>query len=281
MNVQAARLLLVGLGLVGLACARRHPPPGRDDANSSEPARGAVAPPQARTVTSTVEVDGLRVQMGVLPATGTQTPSVWGFSDLAVDLQRLRLEIVPTHAGAPLASLLPARGLAVINGGYFEADFRPSTWLKNGGVQLSPQADPSKGGVLALGPAKDAQPYLGALAGLRFEPELAVQSFPLIVEPDFKQGIRRDDGRRAARTVACLIDDTLHFLVITAPRGEGPTLFEMADWLRQPEPRGFHCRVALNLDGGPSTGVWFSPRVAARQRPPLANVGYAIAIVPR
>lgn len=276
------RASLLLLGLASLACSRPgHPLPGRDDAHPNEPAPLAVTPPPTLNVTSEVEVDGLRVRTGTLPATGTQAGGVWGFSDLAVDLRRLRLEIVPTRGGAALASLLPEKGLAVVNGGYFEADFRPSTWLKNAGAQLSPQADPSKGGVLALQLGNEAQPYLGALAGLHFDPELAVQSFPLIVEPDFKHGIRSDDGHRAARTVACLIDDTLHLLVIAAPRGDGPTLFEMADRLRQPAPLGFHCRVALNLDGGPSTGVWFSPRVAARQRAPLANVGYAIAIVGR
>lgn len=91
LNVQRARLLL-GLGLVAFACGRPgHPAPGRNEATPSEPATLAVAPPPTRTVVSTVEVDGLRVQMGTLPATGTQTPSVWGFSDLAVDLKRLQI----------------------------------------------------------------------------------------------------------------------------------------------------------------------------------------------
>jgi hypothetical protein len=108
-----------------------------------------------------------------------------------------------------------------------------------------------------------------------------VQSFPLIVEPDFKGGIHRDDGRRAARTIACVVSGKLHFIVIAAPRGDGPTLFEAVGLLRQGPPDGFGCSVALNLDGGPSTGVWFGPRIQARSRAPLANVGYAIAIVPR
>jgi len=103
----------------------------------------------------------------------------------------------------------------------------------------------------------------------------------LIVEPEGKPGIHRDDGRRAARTVACLAGNDLHFIVIAAPRGDGPTLFESASLLREPPPRGFGCRVALNLDGGPSTGVWFGPEVAAKQRPPFSPIGYAIAILPR
>jgi hypothetical protein len=122
---------------------------------------------------------------------------------------------------------------------------------------------------------------LGPFAGLSFEPQLVVQSFPLIVEPDGKPGIHSDDGRRAARTVACLVQGTLHLIVIAAPRGDGPTLFESAALLREPPPGGFGCGTALNLDGGPSSGVWFAPQIAAKQRAPFAPVGYAIAVLPR
>ena len=71
------------------------------------------------------------------------------------------------------------------------------------------------------------------------------------------------------------------FSTPAAPRGDGPTLFETAALLRAPSPAGFGCRRALNLDGGPSSGVWFGPEVHAKQRPPLAKVGHAIAIFSR
>jgi hypothetical protein len=241
----------------------------------------AAAAPLVPTVASDIEVAGLRVRTGSLAAPDGQAgvaPTLWGFSDLDFDPRKLRLEIELGRRGASLSQLLPPGALAVVNGGYFEADFRPSTWLKNAGIELSPKRDTSKGGVFALG---EQGVYLGPFAGLGFEPKLAIQSFPLIVEPDGKPGIHSDDGRRAARTVACLVGDRLHLIVIAAPRGEGPTLFESASLLREPPPRGFGCRVALNLDGGPSTGVWFGPEVAAKQRPPFSPIGYAIAILPR
>lgn len=219
---------------------------------------------------SELRVSGLHVRSGTLP--GPQG-TLWGFTDVGLDPARTRLQIVLSKRGAPLAQLLPAGGLAVINGGYFEADFRPSTWLKDGGVELAPKSDPSKGGVLALAPGVV---FIGPLSQLRFDPELALQSFPLIVEPDGKPGIHRDDGRRAARTVACLVGEQLHLIVISAPRGEGPTLFESVRLLA-----GFGCRAALNLDGGPSTGIWFAPELGARQRPPLASVAYGLAVLPR
>jgi len=227
----------------------------------------------APLVTSDVQAPGLRVQTGTLGAAAR-----WGFSNLTLDRDRTKLEIRLAPGGANLDTLLVPGALAAVNGGYFEADFRPSTWVVANGVELAPKSDTSKGGVLALGAGGL---YVGPVSGLGFAPVLAVQSFPLVVEAEGKAGVYRDDGRRAARTIACLVDDTLHFIVIAAPRGDGPTLFETAALLRQPSPAGFGCRRALNLDGGPSSGVWFGPAVHAKPRPPFAKVGYAIVIWPR
>lgn len=233
----------------------------------------SVSAPLARLHAIETDGPGLHVTSGVLNSTAQ-----WGFTELSLDLKRVELRVVLAKGGAELSSLLSPKALAVVNGGYFEADFRPTTWVVDAGVQLSAKSDTSKGGVLALGPDGI---YVGPFAGLGFAPRLAVQSFPLVVEPEGKPGVYRDDGRRAARTIACLVDDTLHFIVITAPRGDGPTLFETATLLREPRPNGFGCRRALNLDGGPSSGVWFAPSLQAKQRPPFAKVGYAIAILPR
>ena len=221
-----------------------------------------------------VERAGLRVKSGTV-----DRESRWGFSDLGVDLAKIRLEIALAPGGAPLSRLLPPGALAVVNGGYFEANFAPSTWLRYDGRDLGAKSDTSKGGLLAVAPEGDV--YVGPFADLRFEPALALQSFPLIVEADGRPGIRSDDGRRAARSVVCWVGRELHFIVIAAPRGDGPTLFESMELLRQPWPRGFGCRAALNLDGGPSSGVWFAPDVGARQRAPSAPVAYGVALLPR
>jgi phosphodiester glycosidase len=259
--------------LLLISCKKADPPP---PAAGLQPNAVRPVPAGGLSVADEIAALGLRVRAGTWAA--PDASALWGFSDIELDASRTRLEIELAKNGATLAQLSPARALAVVNGGYFEADFRPSTWLKNSGVELAPKSDTSKGGVLAFGASGI---YVGPFSGLGFEPELAVQSFPLLVEPDRKQGIYRDDGRRAARTIACLVDDKLHFIVISAPRGDGPTLFETATLLRTTAPEGFGCRVALNLDGGPSTGVWFAPQIASRQRPPLSSIGYAIAILPR
>ena len=197
---------------------------------------------------------------------------------MGIDASQIELQVVVAKGGAPLAKLLPDDALAVVNGGYFEADFRPSTWVVRAGVEVAPKSDTSKGGLLAV---SRGRVYVGPFRAHELQPELAIQSFPLIIEADGSAGIHRDDGRRAARTVACLVGGELHFIVVAAPRGEGPTLLESVDLLREPWPAGFGCRVALNLDGGPSSGVWFSSRVDAKQRPPVAPVAYGVALSPR
>ena len=265
--MRKARAFVLALAVLAAGCRKRGEP-------APSPQTSATALLSAElVVASVIDAAGLHVQTGSLSRAAS-----WGFTDSGLDASRTSLRIALSKHGAALWQLLPEGGLAVINGGYFEPDFRPSTWLVNDSVELSPKTDTSKGGVLALGKSGI---FVGAFAGLSFKPVLALQSFPLIVEPGGLSGIHSDDGRRAARTVACLVGDRLHLIVIAAPRGDGPTLFESAALLRDAPPRGFGCRVALNLDGGPSSGVWFGPQIAARQRAPLADVGYAIAIMPR
>jgi hypothetical protein len=265
-------LVCWGLLLLGAGCRKTEPRPvvvAPAASSASVAGVGALAPQRL----SEDAVPGLRVDTGVLGGAAR-----WGYTELAPDLQLTELRIHLPPGGANLGDLLGPGALAVINGGYFEPDFRPTTWLVDVGVALAPKAETSKGGVLALG---SGGIYVGPMAGLGFEPVLAVQSFPLLVEAEGKPGVYRDDGRRAARTVACLVGNSLHFIVIAAPRGDGPTLFETAQLLREPRPAGFGCRRALNLDGGPSSGVFFAPEVHAKQRQPFAKVGYAIAIMSR
>lgn len=271
------RTTLAVIAICLLACREREPAPSALVSASAPVVPAASSSARAELVprpTSEVARAGLRVRSGTVDG-----DSRWGFSELSLDPRKIGLEIVRAARGAPLPQLLPDGALAVVNGGYFEADFRPSTWLMHRGSELAPKVDTSKGGLLAV--AQNGDVYLGPFAGLRFEPELALQSFPLIIELDGRPGIHRDDGKRAARSVACRLERDLSFVVIAAPRGDGPTLFETMQLLRKPWPQGFGCRTALNLDGGPSSGVWFSPELGAKQRVPTAPVAYGVALVPR
>jgi hypothetical protein len=81
----------------------------------------------------------------------------------------------------------------------------------------------------------------------------AVQSFPVLVKPGGVMGFPADadEGMPARRTVVAQDRDG-NILLITAPRGH-LSLHEVAIFLTQSE---LAVDVALNLDGGGSTGIW-------------------------
>ena len=150
--------------------------------------------------------------------------------------------------------------VAAINGAFFESDAGPSGLLVSHGRPIG--AFDARGGsgiFIVFDKRARLVPADGAVATM--PGDLKVQCGPRLIEPDGSIGIRSDDGKRASRTVACIRDGGREVdLVLAWTRNsdrDGPGLFEMAQWLRQPlfagEASG--CDAALNLDGGPSTGV--------------------------
>src|SRR6478735_7743728 len=116
--------LLLCLGCGVAACRERDVPAPPPRATVAPPVASAsvAAPPEIRPEQLQQDAArGLRVRSGTFSA----RPS-WGFSELSLDFSQIRLEIAATGRGEQLAKLLPERALAVINGGYFETDFRPS-----------------------------------------------------------------------------------------------------------------------------------------------------------
>ncbi len=81
----------------------------------------------------------------------------------------------------------------------------------------------------------------------------AIQSFPVLVKPGGMMGFPADadDGRPARRTVVAQ-DRQEAVLFITAPRGY-LSLHKLAVFLSSSD---LNLDVALNLDGGYSTGMW-------------------------
>lgn len=201
----------------------------------------------------------------------------WNIVDVSVDLDECTLDVARARDGDRLEHLLPPGALAVLNGGYFQADFRPTAWLRSRDVDLSPVRRTHAGGVLAV---RSASVFIGPLAELPFDPEFAVQNGPLLVETDGAVGIHGDDGKRAARTIACSSAGAVRFVVMSAPAGDGPTLLEAARWLSGHAGDGGRCGVALNLDGGPSTGIVFAPEIGEDSVLPRAPIGYGIVIQP-
>ncbi|MCB9646387.1 MAG: phosphodiester glycosidase family protein [Deltaproteobacteria bacterium] len=176
------------------------------------------------------------------------------------------LELFVNEEQAALRDLADG-ALAVVNAGYFTQERRPTGLLVSGGKVLSPfvpNAGAAGSGVLVVDDdevrlfARDEvrpSTYRGAA--------LAIQAGPRVVEPGGAPGIHSDDGARANRTV--LGRDgrgRLVLVVIHNPDGgqaAGPTLHELMTLLG-PEGVGrvapeLALDFALNLDGGPSTGL--------------------------
>jgi|SRR5579859_1326865 len=272
----ASRRSAVALGMAAIGLAVAAPLVLRDGSPSPAAAPDGGAPPsQPAPAVPAVRVAPC-LEVSRRPADAAWR---WDVVDVGVDLDRCALDVARAGGGtgARLADLLPQGALAAVNGGYFEADFRPTSWLRVGGADVSPRHATRAGGVLAV---RGATPFVGSLADLPFEPELAVQNAPLVVEPDGAVGIRGDDGKRAARTVACMRGGGLRFVLVLAPGGDGPTLLELARWVTR-GGAATACDVALNLDGGPSTGIVFAPGLGQTSSAPRAPIAYSLVVRPR
>ncbi len=204
-------------------------------------------------------------------------------TELTVDLARCRVVPVVGEHLTTLDALAPKEALAGINGGFFDASGHALGLRRIANVESVPPWTKPTGGVVAF----DANRlFIGPRAQMPNTSEWAVQCKPLLVENDGQSGIRTDDGRRAARTTVCDTGDgALHIVlffagaVVAASPAAAPTLYETAERLRLPRDHGgFGCRAALNLDGGPSTGVWLS---AGGSRLPHGPVADGLFVVPR
>lgn len=191
---------------------------------------------------------------------------------LFIDPSVLRVAIRVAEEPSPLDALADG-SLAAVNAGYFTEAGRPTGLLMSGGEVLHrfvARAGGAGSGVLVI---EDAEVSL--LDRDHVEPkrlrgaDLAIQAGPRVLEPDGSRGIRSDDGRRANRTV--IGRDKRGWLALVVVHGSdsgfalGPTLFELQfllqSGLAEIDPR-LALDFALNLDGGPSTGLRLeTPRI--------------------
>lgn len=204
----------------------------------------------------------------------------WQYFDLEPDLAKVRLSVAIKQGGGPLDVMIPPGALAAINGGYFDRAYQPTGWLVSEGKEIHRQNRASLGGVVAI---RGSRVYVGPTANLTFKkPDFAVQNTPLLLDAKGAVAIKKENGRRAARTVACLAEGSLHLIVIQAGPAAGPTLLETAELLARPKKDGgFGCQGAVNLDGGSSTGIWLPPSAGTPSMLPIVPIGYGIAFVPR
>ncbi len=179
-------------------------------------------------------------------------------------------------AKAALSNVAPD-ALAVMNAGFFTPERRATGLLVSQGKQLSPFIPEGGGagsGVFVLDEGKPSLLARESASKTKLkDAELALQAGPRILEPDGAPGIISDDGQRANRTViGADKDGRVVVAVAVGPNGwsTGPTLFELQRILS----RELSLSFALNLDGGPSTGLFVrgEPNIAFQEAAPVHSV---------
>jgi uncharacterized protein YigE (DUF2233 family) len=144
--------------------------------------------------------------------------------------------------------------LLMINGGFFTPENEVIGVLVSGGQRWGSSLG-SYAGMFAVTPAD--QVSVRSLTTWPFDPAEslaeAVQSFPVLVKPGGQMGFPADadDGMPARRTVVAQ-DRSGNVVVVVTPRGL-LSLHELATFLAASD---LTLNVALNLDGGASTGMW-------------------------
>lgn len=270
-------LVVLILGVLSLSCLE-----------APSPAPATLAPP-ATTAPAT------------LPPTRTPEPADTGWQwmaqgvearviHLTVGLNTERITIArldPAHVqfrvhytpgqASPVSVWAAQTGaLLTINAGYFTAENRVTgrtiTHGEPHGVILGDYA-----GMFAVTESGEvgvrwlrAQPYDPAEA-LRE----AVMSFPVLVKPGGIMGFPADadDGRSSRRTV--IAQDTAgRILMMIAPRGY-LSLHALSVWLAESD---LELDIALNLDGGTSSGFWMQQGAQIDSLIPVPSV---ITVLPR
>ncbi|AKU98132.1 hypothetical protein AKJ09_04796 [Labilithrix luteola] len=157
----------------------------------------------------------------------------------------------------------------VVNAGFFDTAARPLGYAVSEGAVLSKHVKNLSGGVVTidgdvarLWDAETYEPNEGTHFAIQCRPRLVVDRAP---------NVRRDDGKRSERTALCLRDGgrTVDVVLVRGGPTEatGPSLYALGRFLAQ---RG--CEDALNLDGGPSTGVAYREGDEVKLVPPRGGV---------
>jgi uncharacterized protein YigE (DUF2233 family) len=140
--------------------------------------------------------------------------------------------------------------LLVVNGGFYTEAYEATGLIISQGRQ-SGSSYGAFAGMFAVTPAGPEVRWLQQRPYDPAEPLLAaLQSFPILVKPGHIAGFAEEDGQRARRTVVAQ-DKAGRILFLVAGMGHF-TLRELSHFLASSD---LELEVALNLDGGPSSGL--------------------------
>lgn len=268
------------------ACERRDAGTPQAKPRSAAVAPQAQPPPQAASAVpsaSTAPAPSFRLLEPGLSVFRTERADAdgrateWIIVRADLDVQRPGVRALGEHPFSELSN--DARIAVGVNGGFFDPALNASGLLVSEGNVVARKRSGGGSGIVIV-KARRAR-LLKRDEAVPRAVDFAVQCGPRLIETNGSIGIRSDDGKRAARTALCLRNAgrTLDFVIALAqPRlGDGPGLLELARTLARPiapsDTSG--CEAALNLDGGPSTGLTLK-RAPELRRDPLGPVPFAI-----
>jgi uncharacterized protein YigE (DUF2233 family) len=163
--------------------------------------------------------------------------------------------------------------MITLNGGFFTPENLATGLLITDGTRHGVSYQ-GFGGMVAVGPAGVD---IRSLAEQPYDAEeplaAAIQSFPILVQPGGILGYSEEDGIPSRRSVIGK-DRAGRILIVVCPNGAF-TLRGLAQELLDSD---LGLEVALNLDGGTSTGLWVSLDEAAVQVPSLVGVPAVLLI---
>ena len=165
----------------------------------------------------------------------------------------------------------------VINGGYFTEELLTTGLIVSQGQRYGV----SYGDFAGMFAITEGEVSLRWLREWPYDPsealQEAVQSFPVLVKPGGVMGFPADadDGRIARRSVIAQ-DRQGRLLFISAPRGY-LSLHALAVWLTDSD---LEIDIALNLDGGTSTGLWVAGELQEVQIDSFTAVPSVITVGP-
>lgn len=254
--------VVLGILLAGIimACTVATPPVPTlpPQLTTASPRTPSPAPPQP-TITPLPPDTGWQTTQAGIEVRSLNVPASQSVERVTVarlDPARVSVQVLYTPGAALPVSLWAKQhdALLVINGGYFTSElYVTGLTISQGQIFGTPYDDFA--GMLAV--TNDGAVSVRWLRTSPYDPAEplrgAVQSFPVLVKPGGVMGFPADadDGRTSRRTVVAQ-DSQGRLLFIIAPRGY-LSLHELAVWLADSD---LDVDVALNLDGGTSSGFW-------------------------
>ena len=144
--------------------------------------------------------------------------------------------------------------ILTINGGYFKEDYTPSGGVIIGDTTSGTLTHTGINGYTGMIIIKDQEITLQYLPDKEYiesdETDFGLQSFPTIILPGGKSGVESDSGKKAYRSV--IAQDTQGNIIFGINKQGQISLYEMMNFLQESD---LSIDMALNLDGGPSTGM--------------------------